>query len=159
MGSHRYNRVRRERISGGSLTFPFVGSHDALGNRVIRFRPYAGWLAGCTVVRLSYSRPRVREDYDAAAAAVWPSGDSAQQNRLLCSLSLLHLAFVNVAKRCGDDESARRSIPNSSVRRNYSPMITAHLHRAAIAATLSKHKLFIVVAVGSDSRAEFEITC
>lgn len=45
VGSHRYNRVRRERISGGSLTFPFVGSHDALGNRVIRFRPYAGWLA------------------------------------------------------------------------------------------------------------------
>lgn len=82
-----------------------------------------------------------------------------QQNRLLCSLSLLHLAFVNAAKRCGNDESARRSTPNSSVRRNYSPMITAHLHRVAIAATLSKHKLFIVVAAGSDSRAEFEITC
>jgi len=84
---------------GGSLTFPFMGSRDALGNRVIRFRLYAGWLYRRS--SLVYSRSRVREDYDATiAAAVRPSGDSVQQNRLLCSLSLLHLAFVNVAKRC-----------------------------------------------------------
>jgi len=57
VGSHRYNRVRRERISGGSLTFPFVGSHDALGNRVIRFRPYIDWLYHRSLV-FSTSCPR-----------------------------------------------------------------------------------------------------
>lgn len=46
---------------GGSLTFPFTGSHDALGNRAIRFS--VRWLAGWPVL----SRPRAREDYAAAA--------------------------------------------------------------------------------------------
>jgi hypothetical protein len=68
VGSHRYNGVRRERISGGSLTFPFVGSHDALGNDVIRFRLLASWRARRRFS--SRTLPRVREDYDAR-----PSGD------------------------------------------------------------------------------------
>jgi len=91
VGSHRYNGVRRERISGGSLTFPFVGSHDALGNHVIRFRLLASWRARRRFSSLS--RPRVREDYDARRAAF-------RQFYSIKTGSFVAAMFVNVAKRC-----------------------------------------------------------
>lgn len=135
VGSHRYNRVRRERISGGSLTFPFVGSRDALGNRVIRFGTLDGRLERITT--LPYGLPVIPPDKTGCFVL----------RRCYTWRSLTLQKGVATTK-------ARARAP-----RNYSPTITAHLHRAAIAATLSKHKLFIVVAAGSDSRAEFEITC
>lgn len=88
-GSHRYNGVRRERISGGSLTFPFVGSRDALGKRVIRFRPFAGSAELSSCPRGLPIQP----------GAAFRRSRPAKPLVMLRSLSLLHLAFVNVAKR------------------------------------------------------------
>lgn len=125
-GSHRYNGVRRERISGGSLTFPFVGSRDALGNRVIRFRPFAA-----RAVRSPPSCSRVREDYRRCRTR-GPSGDFARQNQssrfVLCHL--LHLAFVNVAKRRQSASLAPpASRPLSQLRRPADDRrAPAHLH-------------------------------
>lgn len=110
VGSHRYNRVRRERISRGSLTFPFAGPRDALGNRVIRLGlSYTRWPAAS--FSFSYSRPlRVSLCTSEGITAPRSAHDFVEQNRLFRVLHRrLHLAFVNVAQKGVATTTARAS--------------------------------------------------
>jgi len=135
VGSHRYNRVRRERIPRGSLTFPFARPRDALGNRVIRLGlSYTGRPHRFPLV-LSTSR---------VLCCVCPRGLRRGLRTILLNKTgcfVLHRrlrsAFVNVAQKgVATTTTTVRVLFVLSVHRNYSRTITAHLHLAPLSRQL-----------------------
>jgi len=134
VGSHRYNGIRRERISGGSLTFLFVGLHDALGNHVIRFRLLASWRARrrFSSRTLPTSCPRGLRRSSRGLPIL------SNKNWWLRSSSPLRWMFV--VKRCGDDTlQLSRSLCASQLQFNDRRTFTLRRYRSNFVQTQIIH--------------------